>query len=89
MSTDWGKHSSALETQRRAKKNPENNGVISLIVGPLRNLTLDVIHNPAPVLENPAHTDVKGIDKDMRKLFDIVAALDLFLPLAWNPLISV
>jgi len=59
MSTDWAKYSTPLESRNRAKK-PEKNGIVSFIVGGLRNLNLTVVH--APSKENRAHTNVKGVN---------------------------
>jgi len=66
MSTDWGKYSTPRESRYRANI-PADNGIVSLNVGQVRNIPLDVIHNPDPELNNPAHTDVKGIDKNKDK----------------------
>lgn len=56
MSVDWEKYATPQVTIMRALRCPENNGVVSFIVGPLRGIPLIVTH--APVGENIAHTDV-------------------------------
>ena len=58
MSADWDKYSSAEETRQRAKT-PQDNAVISLSAGSIRNInTLNVQHTPEPT--NRAHSDVTG-----------------------------
>jgi hypothetical protein len=63
MSTDWEKYSTAEETQRRAIKSPpEENGVLRLNVGGVREIKpLLVEHTPEP--GNRAHTNVFGDKK--------------------------
>jgi hypothetical protein len=63
MSTDWEKYSTPEETQKRAKKSPpEDNGVLRLNVGGVREIKpLSVEHSPDP--ENRAHTEVLGNKK--------------------------
>ena len=76
MSTDWGKYSTPQESRNRARI-PNDNGIVSFNVGNVRNIPLDVIHNPDFKLKNPAHTDVKGLynpkvkDKARLELMDI------------------
>lgn len=60
MSTDWHKYAMPQDTRNRAKV-PEDNAVISLNVGQVRNIPLDVQHSPLP--DNQAHTDVIGDKK--------------------------
>ncbi len=68
MSTDWEKYSTPEESRNRAKK-PTQNGIISFVVGNLREVKLRVIHAPT---QNRAHTNVKGIDVETRlKLLDL------------------
>lgn len=69
MSTDWGKYSTPQESRMRAKI-PINNAIVSFNVGEVRNIPLEVTHNPDLERNNPAHTDVKGIDinKDKARL---------------------
>jgi hypothetical protein len=63
MSTDWEKYSRAEETQRRALKSPpEENGVLRLNVGGVREIKpLLVEHTLEP--GNRAHTNVFGDKK--------------------------
>jgi hypothetical protein len=61
MSTDWDKYSTAEQSQKRAKV-PEDNGVLRLNVGGVREITpLSVEHGPEPL--NRAHTEVLGDKK--------------------------
>lgn len=57
MSTDWSRYSTPEQTQARAKT-PEQNGVVSLVAGDVRDVTLEVAHSPLE--SNRAHTDVIG-----------------------------
>ena len=72
MSTNWELYSSAQATRNQATK-PEENGVIAFYVGGLRNIGLTVNH--APLVDNRAHTDVKGLrDEDVEiraKMLDL------------------
>ncbi len=65
MSTDWGKYSTPQESRNRAK-NPSLNGIVGLIVGKVRDIPLEVIHNPDLRLNNQAHTDVKMNEEDCK-----------------------
>lgn len=67
MSADWGKYSTPNDSRDRASI-PADNGIISLIVDQLRNLSLQVIHSPSEKFNNPAHTDVKGIDQNKNQI---------------------
>jgi len=61
MSTNWQKYCvTAEEARRRATKNPQNNGVVRLGVGPIRNIPLTVEHTPDWALEDRSHADVIG-----------------------------
>jgi hypothetical protein len=56
MSVDWDKYSTQEETKQRAKR-PDENAVISLIVGAVRKIDdLDVKHTPEA--NNRAHSEV-------------------------------
>ena len=57
MSTDWSEYSTPDETRQRARI-PEDNGVLDLPVGEVREITLRVDHAPLP--DNRSHTDVVG-----------------------------
>jgi hypothetical protein len=59
MSTDWSKYSTSRETKQRANRFPENNAVVSMIAGEVRQLPgQQVVHDPLE--ENRAHTEVRG-----------------------------
>jgi len=69
MSTDWAKYSTPQESRGRAK-NPFQNAIVSLVVARLKNLRLEVAHSPTE--KNRSHTNVKGIDVEIRiKLLEI------------------
>lgn len=59
MSTDWSKYSTPEQTRDRAA-NPAQNGVVALLVQPLRDVPLEVAHTPDVPRNNRAHTDVRG-----------------------------
>jgi hypothetical protein len=59
MSTDWAKYRTPAQTLAAARI-PNDNGVIGLIVGRVRQIPLQVTHTP--IVENQAHTDVTGFD---------------------------
>ena len=64
MSTDWNKYATAEECRTRARR-PEDNGVIELVVGRVRQIPQQTVeHTPiqgrADVPDNRAHTDVFG-----------------------------
>ncbi len=61
ISMDWESYSTPKESLARARK-PLDNGIISFVAGQLRSLSLAVIHSPDIILNNRAHTDVKGLD---------------------------
>lgn len=63
MSADWEKYSTPMESRQRARK-PLENAIISFVVYQLRNLTLQVIHNPAR--DNRAHSLIKGKEKKIQ-----------------------
>ena len=69
MSTDWAKDSTPEQTLRRARKNPEKNGVVKLQVSEVRAIpNQTVVHTPE--IANRAHTDVLGIkDEEVRLKF--------------------
>lgn len=60
MSTNWQKYCPTPEEAWRQAKSPENNGVIKLVVGPIRSIPLLVEHTPDLVRRNRSHTDIKG-----------------------------
>lgn len=60
MSTDWQKYADPEDTRSRAKK-PQDNAVIRLVVGEVRQIPdQSVVHTPDPKTNNRAHTDVFG-----------------------------
>lgn len=59
MSTDWNKYSTAKEALKRSK-NPDDNGIVSFIVGETRNIK-DIVVEHAPEPDNQAHSHIKGI----------------------------
>jgi hypothetical protein len=63
MSTDWSKYSTCHESRNRARK-PENNGIISFIVGDIRRspTPLSVLHRPTL---NQAHSIVCEVIADI------------------------
>lgn len=61
MSTDWNVYATPQDTQNRGKV-PQDNAVISLNVGEVKAIPLEVKHSP--LSENRAHTDVIGDKKD-------------------------
>ncbi len=66
MSTDWAKYSTPEETLRRARKNPQNNGVVKLQVSKVRAIQNQTV-NHTPEITNRAHTDVLGVkDEEVR-----------------------
>jgi hypothetical protein len=67
MSTDWNEYSSAKECRLRART-PEDNAILQLRVGDVRQISLQTVeHTPiynstaaTPPILNRAHTDVFG-----------------------------
>jgi hypothetical protein len=67
MSVNWSKYASKEETRQQAKSRPEDNAVISLPVGGIREIRgLTVEHTPEP--ENRAHSEVFGMPNDREQL---------------------
>lgn len=70
MSTDWSKYSSPKETRNRAEMStPEDNGVISLQTGEVRNIN-KLLVNYSPTKKNRAHSIIIG-----KRTEEIVIAL--------------
>lgn len=78
MSVDWSNYSTPLETQGRAR-NPNDNAVISMVVGHIRLIEgLVVEHDPIqengtdetgkPIQPNRAHSEVLGEKTTERRL---------------------
>jgi hypothetical protein len=80
MSNDWSKYSTPQETKNRAKKNPENNGVLSMKVENIRSISNQiVIHAPFP--ENRSHTHIMGEKKEKQLIyFDRIWAWEIEPP---------
>ncbi len=64
MSVNWSKYSSSLTSKQRTKI-PANNAVLGLNVGKVREIPMEVKHDPKP--DNRAHSLVIGLDTDKRK----------------------
>lgn len=60
MSTNWQKYCPTPVEARAKAKNPRDNGVIRLTVGPIRAIPLTVEHTPDVLRSDRSHTDVKG-----------------------------
>lgn len=60
LSVDWSAFCSPLDTKNRAP-NPNDNGVISMPVGEVRKIPLNVIHSPDEERGNFAHSEILGI----------------------------
>jgi hypothetical protein len=88
MSVNWDKYASAAQTRQQASKNPEDNAVISLPVGGIRQVEgLTVLHTPER--DNRAHTDVFGIptqrEQQVEKRMLLGRLVTIVLPLPINP----
>jgi|WetSurMetagenome_2_1015567.scaffolds.fasta_scaffold60919_2 hypothetical protein len=57
LSTNWSKYSDLAQTKHSAKK-PQDNGVVSFIVQQVREIPLEVIHDPT---NNRAHSLICGL----------------------------
>lgn len=57
MSVDWEKYSTPVDSIFRAKI-PSDNGMVSLIVGNIREINLEATHKPSE--KNRSHSIVKG-----------------------------
>jgi hypothetical protein len=56
MSTDWSKYSTAIDAQNR-RKVPADNGIVSFSVKDVRDIPLNVVHDPSITehFKNRAH----------------------------------
>ena len=62
MSVDWDKYSTAKETKKRARKNPQDNAVVRKCAGRIREIaSLRVEHQPDRVRQNRPHSNVLGL----------------------------
>ena len=87
MSVNWAKYASAEETKQQAKKNPDQNAVLSLVVGGIRLIdSLDVKH--APEATNRAHSEV-SLPADNEELTEVRVLLNrlavVVIPLSQSP----
>jgi hypothetical protein len=63
MSVDWEKYSTPFEARNRAK-DPQKNGVITLVAKNVRNIEgLKVEHDP--IDDNQAHSEVDCVEDDV------------------------
>ena len=70
MSGNWNRYATAEETKQQAKNNPDDNAVVSLPVGGIRQIPdLRVEHTPEP--SNRAHSEVFGFPEQHSKLTEI------------------
>lgn len=69
MSTDWNKYSTPEETRNRAYKTKPSweGGVVQMVVGDVRTIPDQIVQHD-PLIDNPAHTNVKG-RKDVRERY--------------------
>lgn len=87
MSTDWAKYAAPEDTQRRGRV-PRDNGVVSMVVGRVRQIPgQTVVHtpiwSPKPEECNQSHTDVYGDkkkDPETRVLFRRLCRIVIPLP---------
>ncbi len=79
MSTDWEKYSTPTDSVCRAKK-PIDNGIVSFMVGDIRNINLAVTHKPSE--KNRSHSIVKGKEKKIQQ--DTEVRFKLMKMLKWE-----
>jgi hypothetical protein len=58
MSTNWQKHCPTAADSKNLAAKPKGQGVVSLVVGPIRAIPLAVTHTPAK--KDRSHTTVAG-----------------------------
>ncbi len=62
MSVNWKKYATALDTRNGATKNPNENAVVNICAGRIREIPgLQVVHAPDMTRNNRAHSNVLGI----------------------------
>jgi hypothetical protein len=89
LSTDWQKYSTAEQARKRAPK-PSDNGIVSLQIGKVRAVPLEVKHTPIQrssqqtsrggvhIEPNQAHVDVIGEDTlEMRIKLSELAKMEI------------
>ena len=62
MSVDWAKYSTPQESRARRKK-PEDNAVVQLVAGQVRNVPSQEVEH-TPIAENQSHSEVVGKKSD-------------------------
>lgn len=74
MSMDWSKYRTPRATLQAGRRSPDTYGVVTLPVGRVRTVGLEVSHTPDEEHENRGHCDVLGLSADRTKyrvqLFD-------------------
>ena len=70
MSVNWDRYSSPELTRSQASRNPDDNAVVTLIVGEIRKIDhLSVGHTPEPT--NQAHSEVFGLAAERELLAEM------------------
>ena len=67
MSMDWSKYRTPRATVKSGRRPPETYGVVTLGVGHVRSVGLEVCHTPDVRHRNQAHCDVCGLSEDKTK----------------------
>jgi len=81
MSTEWQKYCETPQEARSRAKEPQDNAVISLIVGDVRGIQgLAVVHTPNQERLNRAHADVVGAKTDKVRS-ELLMICEVVLPL--------
>ena len=80
MSVNWDRYASAEGTKQQARKNPEDNAVISMPVIGIRKIDdLRVEHTPETT--NQAHSDVFGLPQKGEQLTEVRFLLRKIAPI--------
>ncbi len=88
MSVNWEKYASAEETRKQSRREPEDNAVIRLLAGDIREIeSLSLKHTPEP--ENRAHSEVFGLptagEEQTEKRLLLLRITEIVLPLSHLP----
>lgn len=67
MSMDWNKYRTPRETLEAGRRSPDTYGIVTLVVGKVRNVGLAVSHTPDVRHRNRAHCDVYGLSEQKTK----------------------
>ena len=67
MSMDWSKYRTPRATLEAGRRPPYTYGVVTLAVGHVRSVGLEVRHTPDVQRRNRAHCDVCGLSEDKTK----------------------